>query len=142
MVRRAWRAQLEIECSDFQLEPAVVIERTPWQSYSAGKKYRKPREFETWLDLRLAIITKEVSLGSFLLDNRRRRTSTRLGDLIVTLSRDHDLWGNGVTATDFDEDDSFLVCRKVGLICPACGDLAEQLSLERVQRCLICGFSE
>jgi hypothetical protein len=142
MVRNAWREQLDLECSDFRLDPTVVFERTPWRSYTAGNMNRKPRKFDSWFDLRLAVITKEVSLRSFMLDNDLRRTPTRVGDFIVTLSKDHDLWGNGVTATDFDEDDSFLVGRNVGLICTACGDLAEQLSLERLQRCLACGFRE
>ena len=142
MARNAWQKQLDLECLDFQLDPAVVCERTPWHSYTAGNMSRKPRKFDSWFDLRLAVITKEVSLGSFMLDKDLRRAPTRVGDFIVKLSKDHDLWASGVTATDFDEDDSFLVQRNVGLICPACGDLTKQLSLERLQRCLICGFRE
>lgn len=144
VLRRLWETRLKRECVDFPLEGHVVFERTPWRSYTSGEKSRKPRAFRSWFDLRLALITGEVRLTSVTVDAPGTQAGTMLGEYMVTLSDQHDLWGNGVTATAYEEDDPFLVQQTPdggGLICPACGDVAE-LSLERMQACLRCGFQE
>ncbi|MCB2231717.1 hypothetical protein KQH82_13440 [bacterium] len=142
VLRRAWQSKIELESTDFSLEPNVMVERTPWLSYTHGNMNRKPRVFENWFDVRLAIITKEINLKSFLLNKDRERTSIMVGDFLVALSQNHDLWGSGITATGFDEDDSFLTQNNGDIICPACGDLDRQLTLLRMRRCLRCGFPE
>lgn len=142
VLRAAWQHKLEQECSDFPLHPNIIVERTAWQSYTHGTMYRKPRAFGSWFDLRLALITNEIKLNSHIFDARQVPVGMTVGEYIVALSQNHDLWGSGVTATYFDEDDPFLIQKEdddVRLLCPACGDVAE-FSLTRMSGCLSCGL--
>jgi len=127
MLANAWQQRLRrLELVNFDFEHPATFTRTPWAGYAVGKCRRKARTFTSWLDLRIALVSGEISLTSTMEESGNVIT---VGSFVSSLSEKHNLWGEPALPTLFDERFWFLAqkspTKSIRLVCPRCGDLQE-----------------